>query len=48
MIRLYYDLCIGTRTVDSHRQRIMAKLGMNSLDELTRFAVREGLISLDG
>jgi len=40
-------LNIGIRTVDSHRANLMSKLGMGSVAELTRYAVREGLVSLD-
>ena len=41
-------LQITARTVDVHRKRVMDKLGMNSVAELTRYAMREGLVPLDG
>ncbi len=41
------SLNISENTVESHRRRIMSKLGINSVAELTKFAVREGLVSLD-
>jgi len=41
-----YSLNISVKTVDTHRQHIVKKLGINSLAELTKFAIREGLTSL--
>jgi len=35
---------ISTRTVESHRNHIMRKLGLTSFSELVRFAVRNNLI----
>ena len=40
-------LCISARTVDVHRKRVMDKLGMGSVAELTRYAMREGLVPLE-
>jgi DNA-binding NarL/FixJ family response regulator len=40
-------LHLNVKTVDTHRQRIMKKLKLNNLVELTRYAIREGLTSLD-
>jgi len=37
-------LGIGTRTAEAHRAHIMAKLGVKTLSELVRYAVRERLI----
>jgi two-component system nitrate/nitrite response regulator NarL len=37
-------LNIGTRTVETHRERLMRKLGIHSTAGLTRFAVAKGLI----
>jgi DNA-binding NarL/FixJ family response regulator len=37
------DLSITSKTVDTHRQHIMDKLGIRSIAELTKYAVREGL-----
>ncbi len=39
-------LFISASTVDAHRRNIMSKLGLHSVADLTRFAIREGLISL--
>jgi DNA-binding NarL/FixJ family response regulator len=40
-------LHIGTKTVETHRRRIMEKLQKRSLAELTKYAIREGLSSLE-
>ncbi|MEJ2069777.1 MAG: response regulator transcription factor [Syntrophobacterales bacterium] len=40
-------LRISKKTVDTHRQQIMFKLKTRSVAELTKFAIREGLIALD-
>jgi len=40
-------LAISGKTVDTHRRNVMAILGLFSVADLTRFAVREGLVSLD-
>ena len=39
-----YVLTISARTVDVHRKHIMDKLELGSIAELTRYALREGLI----
>jgi len=41
------DLRISAKAVELHRIQLMAKIGANSLAELTKYAVREGLTSLD-
>ncbi len=41
-----YMLCLSSKTVDTFRQSIMKKLGINSVAELTKYAIREGLTSL--
>ena len=40
-------LHISITTVDTHRKHIMDKLGFRSIAELTKYAIREGLTSLD-
>ena len=40
-------LHVSVTTVDTHRKHIMDKLGFRSIAELTKYAVREGLTSLD-
>jgi two-component system, NarL family, nitrate/nitrite response regulator NarL len=39
-------LNIGTRTVETHRERLMRKLGIHSIAGLTRFAIAKGLTTL--
>lgn len=41
-------LHISVKTVETHRGQIMDKLGIRSVAELTKYAIREGLTSLDG
>ncbi len=40
-------LSISIKTVDARRRDIMNKLRMSSLAELTKFAIREGLTTVD-
>ncbi len=40
-------LHVSVKTVETHRRQIMRKLNINSLAELIKYAVREGLTSLD-
>jgi DNA-binding NarL/FixJ family response regulator len=40
-------LHISIKTVETHRMQIMHKLGMRSVAELTKYAIREGLTSLE-
>jgi FixJ family two-component response regulator len=37
------DLGISPRTVETHRERVMAKLRIRSVAGLTRFVVEQGL-----
>jgi DNA-binding NarL/FixJ family response regulator len=39
-------LKISAKTVDMHRQRIMGKLKIHSVAELTKYAIREGIAAL--
>jgi two-component system, NarL family, response regulator NreC len=41
------DLRLSAKTVETHRQHLMDKLEMYSVAELTKFAIREGLTTLD-
>jgi DNA-binding NarL/FixJ family response regulator len=41
------QLHISTGTVDTHRRNIMKKLGIHTVVELTKYAIREGLTSID-
>lgn len=40
-------LKISVKTVETHRQRAMDKLNIDSIAGLTKFAIREGLVSLE-
>lgn len=40
-------LVISAATVQTHRANIMAKLGLHNRTELIKYAIRQGLISLD-
>ena len=40
-------LHLSVKTIETHRRQVMEKLGIRSVAELTKFAVREGLTSLD-
>ena len=40
-------LFLSSKTVDSHRKNIMDKLELHSLPELTKYAIKIGLINLD-
>lgn len=40
-------LFLSIRTVEKHRQSLMRKLGLSKRGELTKFAIRKGLIDLE-
>ena len=40
-------LHVSTKTIDTHRHNIMSKLDIHSVAELTKYAVREGLTTLE-
>jgi DNA-binding NarL/FixJ family response regulator len=39
-------LNVSVKTVETHRRQIMTKLGVNSVAEMTKYAIREGLTPL--
>ena len=41
------DLCLSVKTIETHRQQIMNKLNIHSIAELTKYAISEGLTSLE-
>jgi len=41
-------LNVSVKTIETHRQQIMEKLNIHSIAELTKYAIREGLTSLEG
>jgi DNA-binding NarL/FixJ family response regulator len=40
-------LRLSVKTIETHRKRMMDRLGLHSVAGLTKFAVREGLTSLE-
>jgi DNA-binding NarL/FixJ family response regulator len=40
-------LCLSRKTVETHRGNTMEKLGIHKVTDLVRYAIREGLVSLD-
>ncbi len=40
-------LCVSAKTIETHRKQIMTKLGINNVAALTKYAVRQGLTSLE-
>ena len=40
-------LCLSRKTVETHRGNIMDKLDLHKVTDLVRYAIREGLVSLD-
>ena len=41
------QLEVALPTVETHRRQIMDKLGLRTIAELTKYAIREGLTSVD-
>jgi DNA-binding NarL/FixJ family response regulator len=41
------DLSVSVKTVETHRRNIMEKLDLHSVAELTKYAIREGITSVD-
>ena len=42
-----HHLGVSIKTIETHRRQIMTKLELDSVAELTKYAIREGLTSLD-
>ena len=40
-------LHLSVKTIETHRKRIMDKLGLRSIAELTKYAIREGITTVD-
>ena len=40
-------LCLSRKTVETHRSNIMDKLDMHKVTDLVKYAIRQGLVSLD-
>ncbi|MDY0045300.1 MAG: LuxR C-terminal-related transcriptional regulator [Syntrophales bacterium] len=45
--KIAYHLSISVKTVETHRRNIMEKLNIHSISELVKYAIREGLTSLE-
>jgi two-component system response regulator NreC len=45
--QIAYQLCLSVKTVEAHRKQTMNKLGIHSVAELTKYAIRQGLTSLE-
>lgn len=41
------SLCVSVKTVETHRRNIMEKLDLHSVAELTKYAIREGVTSIE-
>ena len=41
------ELHVSTKTIEANRRQIMEKLDVHSIAELTKYAVREGLTTLE-
>jgi DNA-binding CsgD family transcriptional regulator len=40
-------LFVSIKTIESHRKHLMEKLGLFTVADLTRFAIKEGLIFIE-
>jgi DNA-binding NarL/FixJ family response regulator len=40
-------LCLSVKTVGTHREHLMAKLHIHNLAQLTKYAIREGMTSVE-
>jgi len=41
------ELGVSVRTIETHRERVMRKLNLHSVAALTRYAIAQGLVSLE-
>ncbi|MCX5889798.1 MAG: response regulator transcription factor [Deltaproteobacteria bacterium] len=46
-LQIASSLKVSSKTVEAHRKQLMNKLGLHSVAELTKYAIRQGLTSLD-
>jgi DNA-binding NarL/FixJ family response regulator len=45
--RIALELYVSTKTIEANRRQIMKKLNIHSVAELTKYAIREGLTTLE-
>ena len=45
--QIAYQLNVSLNTVNTHGRRLKKKLGLNGVAELTKYAIREGITSLE-
>jgi DNA-binding NarL/FixJ family response regulator len=45
--QIAFHLNVSVKTIETYRQQIMDKLDIHSIAELTKYAIREGLTSLE-
>jgi len=46
--QISHKLNVSAKTVDSHRRQIMAKLGIKNVADLTKYAIRAGITTVEG
>lgn len=46
-VQIAAQLCLSIKTVETHRQKVMDKTEIHSIAELTKYAIRQGLTSLE-
>jgi DNA-binding NarL/FixJ family response regulator len=46
-VQIAESLCVSVKTVEAHRKQLMTKLDIHNVAELTKYAIRQGLTTLD-
>jgi len=46
-VNIAAELHLSAKTIETHRKHIMDKLGLRSIAELTKYAIREGITTLE-
>lgn len=46
--KIAFDLGVSIKTIETHRRRLMKKINVTSIAELTKLAIREGVTGLEG
>ena len=47
-LQIAESLCVSTKTVEAHRKTLMNKLDLHNVADLTKYAIRQGLTSVEG